>query len=299
MTRRWFTVHVVSASPTYLRSVPDTPAPAPGRRAPVGSAGPRRVVDRACARPGCAASPLATLRFAYADREAWLEALATRVEPGAYDLCGPHAERTRPPHGWALFDRRPRDPKPAAGTPTIDPGSAAAPAGTGPAIPGPEAVSEDRPAPVAAPGVDRGATVAAATEPGGTDGAPADPPAHVSHAGPLVTRANRSSSVPAPRVLIPRPEAEQGAEHGAASDRAVVDRPPVWNAARSAAPAVAPAGARVAAEPVPVPPAVAAEPVGGPDGARAQVASTPAEAETVLDAANGSARPLPLGGITW
>jgi hypothetical protein len=329
MTRLWFTVPVVSASPTYLRSVPDTPAPAPGRRAPVGSAGPRRVVDRACARPGCAASPLATLRFAYADREAWLEALATRVEPGAYDLCGPHAERTRPPHGWALFDRRPRDPQPAAGTPTIDPGSAAAPAGTGPAIPGPEAVSEDRPAPVAATGVDRGAAVAGAAvaEPGGIDEAPAAPAAlaapaapaeHVSHAGPLVTRATRSSSVPAPRVLIPRPEAEDGAqhgaEHGAPSDRAAVDRPPVWNAARSAAPAAPPAapaavpavapavtsaGARAAAEPVPVAPAAAAEPVGGPDGPRAEVATTPAEAETVLDAANGSARPLPLGGITW
>lgn len=244
----WFTVPPVSASPSYLRPVPDAPA-SPVRRPPVGTSGARVRSERRCARPGCRELPSATLRFAYDRREAWLEGLVVRTEPGSYDLCGPHADRTRPPHGWALTDRRPRDPQPAAGTPSIDPGSDVAPAETGPTPTGPEAVSEDRPAPAAAPGVDRGDTYG--------------------RAGPLVMRATRSSSVPVPRALIPRPETPA---HEAA-------RPPVWDRGRGLPEVVA--GGVVAAT----------DATAGHGG--------PREAGTVLDAANGTAHPLPLGGITW
>lgn len=253
----------VSASPSYLRPVPDVPA-APGRRPPVGSVGGRSRIERSCARPGCTEAPVATLRFAYDEQRAWIEPLVVRVEPGAYDLCDPHAERTRPPNGWALSDRRPRDPQPVAGIPPIGPGSDVAPAAPGTTPSGPEAVSEDRPAPAVAPGVDRGVV----------------PRAEFGHAGPLVTRATRSSSVPAPRVLIPRPDAGSGTGTGTSP------RPPVWDRGRgeSEAPeAVAPVAAPSEAV---VPEAVVPE------------AATP-EASTVLDAANGSAHPLPLGGITW
>lgn len=29
--------------------------------------------------------------------------------PETYDLCREHADRTRPPHGWSIADRRPED----------------------------------------------------------------------------------------------------------------------------------------------------------------------------------------------
>lgn len=68
-----------------------------------------RVVARPCARPGCPAPAVATLSFRYTSREAWLAPLAEERNPETYDLCGPHADRTRPPHNWELVDRRPAD----------------------------------------------------------------------------------------------------------------------------------------------------------------------------------------------
>lgn len=65
-----------------------------------------RAAQRPCSRPGCPAPARATLTFAYAERQAWLEPLQDRDEPQAYDLCAPHAARTQPPHGWRLRDRR-------------------------------------------------------------------------------------------------------------------------------------------------------------------------------------------------
>ncbi len=79
-----------------------------------------RAAERPCARPGCPTPARATLTFAYAQREAWLERLHDTDEPQAYDLCGTHASRTRPPHGWSLRDRRPpeeRDIDPPPVTP--------------------------------------------------------------------------------------------------------------------------------------------------------------------------------------
>lgn len=68
-----------------------------------------RAAQRPCSRPGCPAPARATLTFAYAERQAWIEPLQTTDEPQAYDLCAGHASRTRPPHGWQLRDRRSDD----------------------------------------------------------------------------------------------------------------------------------------------------------------------------------------------
>lgn len=69
-----------------------------------------RAGARPCARPGCPAPARSTLSFRYDTREAWLESLADESSPATYDLCGPHASRTRPPHGWSLVDKRPDEP---------------------------------------------------------------------------------------------------------------------------------------------------------------------------------------------
>ncbi|MDX1658065.1 MAG: DUF3499 family protein [Nitriliruptorales bacterium] len=68
-----------------------------------------RASARPCARPGCPAPASATLSFRYSSREAWLGELRAEAVPETYDLCGTHADRTRPPHGWQLVDRRPVD----------------------------------------------------------------------------------------------------------------------------------------------------------------------------------------------
>lgn len=61
---------------------------------------------RGCARPGCPASASATLAFDYAARAVWLRPLETERSPGRYELCPAHADRTRQPHGWTLYDER-------------------------------------------------------------------------------------------------------------------------------------------------------------------------------------------------
>lgn len=58
---------------------------------------------------------MATLTYAYADRAAVLGPLAAAPEPGSYDLCASHAERTSAPQGWEIFrlplDARPKRPE--------------------------------------------------------------------------------------------------------------------------------------------------------------------------------------------
>lgn len=68
-----------------------------------------RAAQRACVRPGCPSPARASLSFRYETREAWLERLSEEPRPESYDLCSSHAARTRPPHGWQLRDRRPRE----------------------------------------------------------------------------------------------------------------------------------------------------------------------------------------------
>jgi hypothetical protein len=77
-----------------------------------------RAATRRCSRPGCPAPATATLAFRYEDRHATLIPLATDGGPETYDLCGDHADRTNPPHGWTLEDGRPEEV--AVEAPTVD-----------------------------------------------------------------------------------------------------------------------------------------------------------------------------------
>lgn len=66
-----------------------------------------RAAGRSCSRPGCDTPAAATLVFSYAEQVARVVELLDGREPQAYDLCGPHADRTTPPRGWQLADTRP------------------------------------------------------------------------------------------------------------------------------------------------------------------------------------------------
>lgn len=69
-----------------------------------------RVATRRCSRPGCPTPATATLAFRYDQQHASLVPLVADGGPETYDLCGDHADRTRPPHGWTLQDDRPAEP---------------------------------------------------------------------------------------------------------------------------------------------------------------------------------------------
>ena len=66
-----------------------------------------RAAGRTCSRPGCDTPAAATLVFSYREQVARVVELLDQGEPQAYDLCGVHADRTRPPMGWELADTRP------------------------------------------------------------------------------------------------------------------------------------------------------------------------------------------------
>lgn len=68
-----------------------------------------RAATRRCSRPGCPALATATLTFRYDEQHARLAALVPDGGPETYDLCGEHADRTRPPFGWSLKDDRPEE----------------------------------------------------------------------------------------------------------------------------------------------------------------------------------------------
>lgn len=46
---------------------------------------------------------MSTLTYVYADSTAVLGPLALVAEPGTYDLCARHAERTSVPRGWEVI----------------------------------------------------------------------------------------------------------------------------------------------------------------------------------------------------
>lgn len=69
-----------------------------------------RAAGRSCSRPGCGTPAAATLVFSYGDRTAHLVELLDERDPQAYDLCDPHAARTRAPMRWELVDDRPARP---------------------------------------------------------------------------------------------------------------------------------------------------------------------------------------------
>lgn len=94
-----------------------TAAARPAVRGPAGAAAGRRgrgrvraiarAAGRTCSRPSCETPAAATLVFSYAEQVARLVDLLDEREPQTYDLCPPHADRTRPPVGWELSDTRP------------------------------------------------------------------------------------------------------------------------------------------------------------------------------------------------
>ena len=49
---------------------------------------------------------MASLSFEYHSRAMWLDRLAAEADPSAHDLCARHADRTLPPVGWTIDDRR-------------------------------------------------------------------------------------------------------------------------------------------------------------------------------------------------
>lgn len=63
-------------------------------------------MSRRCARPGCGQNADTTLSFDYSSRQVWLDDLAEHDSPANHDLCRRHADRTQPPKGWAIRDRR-------------------------------------------------------------------------------------------------------------------------------------------------------------------------------------------------
>ncbi len=62
---------------------------------------------------------MATLTFVYVDSTAVLGPLSIEPEPGAYDLCLRHAERTSVPQGWQVL-KLPLDGRPDAAAPPSD-----------------------------------------------------------------------------------------------------------------------------------------------------------------------------------
>ena len=72
---------------------------------------------RLCARPGCSAPAVATLRFQSTERLAWLVELDDNSVRTQGDLCSRHAAALVLPRGWELYDERvPRPAPPAAAT---------------------------------------------------------------------------------------------------------------------------------------------------------------------------------------
>jgi Protein of unknown function (DUF3499) len=65
-----------------------------------------------CSKPGCTRTGVALLAYDYAARLALLQDPpdSGQVSPHVYVLCGPCAERLRPPQGWVLEDARSEPP---------------------------------------------------------------------------------------------------------------------------------------------------------------------------------------------
>src|SRR5579864_3848699 len=61
---------------------------------------------RVCARAGCNAPAVATLRFQPTEREAWLAELDESAARTQGDLCQRHAAALVLPRGWELHDER-------------------------------------------------------------------------------------------------------------------------------------------------------------------------------------------------
>src|SRR3954469_25759803 len=62
--------------------------------------------QRLCARAGCGAAAVATLRFQSTERQAWLVDLDVNASRTQGDLCQRHAAALVLPRGWELHDER-------------------------------------------------------------------------------------------------------------------------------------------------------------------------------------------------
>ena len=62
--------------------------------------------QRLCARAGCGAAAVATLRFQSTQRQAWLVELDVNASRTQGDLCQRHAAALVLPRGWELHDER-------------------------------------------------------------------------------------------------------------------------------------------------------------------------------------------------
>ncbi|MGA0863920.1 MAG: DUF3499 family protein [Ilumatobacteraceae bacterium] len=65
-------------------------------------------MSRLCTRQGCVHAASVTLSYQYARSLVWLDDLTPERDPHSYDLCERHADRTTPPSGWHVEDRRRR-----------------------------------------------------------------------------------------------------------------------------------------------------------------------------------------------
>lgn len=66
------------------------------------------IMQRHCARPGCARQAITTLTYDYAASTVWLDNLSDEAHPMTHDLCHDHADSLSVPRGWVLQDRRPQ-----------------------------------------------------------------------------------------------------------------------------------------------------------------------------------------------
>lgn len=67
---------------------------------------------RACSRPACQRSAVATLTYVQADSTAVLGPLVAEADPHSYDLCADHTESLTVPRGWQvvrLFAQTPKE----------------------------------------------------------------------------------------------------------------------------------------------------------------------------------------------
>jgi len=84
---------------------------------------------RLCARPGCSAPAVATLRFQSTERLAWLVELDDNSVRTQGDLCSRHAAALVLPRGWELHDEREPRPAPVETEPAVAAGAAVPVAG--------------------------------------------------------------------------------------------------------------------------------------------------------------------------
>jgi hypothetical protein len=62
---------------------------------------------RACAKIGCAETPIATVGLRYDERIVVVGPLLSEADPNLLELCRRHSDRLTPPVGWQRLDLTP------------------------------------------------------------------------------------------------------------------------------------------------------------------------------------------------